>query len=256
MHRLPFPQTVIVIAIVSFVVALESSAQQVRRKPAAWDTCTFIEGTGDACAVGEKPRKFEEYLHTEWLRQPVNGFSVNSGLDRIQPNNNGFKATWREISVLGTSRIREVRYFLNDVEIPGALLLAERRDGLFAPLLKWSGDLPEPALYRFGGSSILVMTRNFGGNIPMFRTWAWTGTVSGPILLDIEQAQNDGVQKVAPGHASYNTGMDWDTLHIRTYAWPGEWPGKVGVHETVDIWFDLKDAKLIPKRVELSEPEA
>src|SRR5262244_1494419 len=107
MHRLPF-QTVIVIAILSFVVSLESSAQQVRRKPAVWDTCTFIEGKGDACAMGEKPRKFEDYLDTEWVRQPLDGFSVNSGLDRIKPNSSGFKASWREVGVLGTARIREV----------------------------------------------------------------------------------------------------------------------------------------------------
>jgi hypothetical protein len=85
----------------------------------------------------------------------------------------------------------------------------------------------------------------------MVQTWAWTETVAGPILLDIEQARNDAIQKVAPGHGSYSTFIDWDTLYTRTYAWPG----KVGVHETVDIWFDFKDAKLIPKRVELSEPD-
>jgi hypothetical protein len=254
MHRLPFLQTVMAIAILSFV-PWECSAQQVRRVPMAWDTCTFIEDTRNACTVGEKPRKFDEYLHTAWVRQAAYGFLVESKLDRIQPNENGFKATWREIAVLGTSRIREVSYFLNDVEMCAKVLSAERKHGLFAPLLKWCGDLPEPVLYRFGGSSVLVIARDFGGNIPMVQTWAWTETVAGPILLDIEQARNDAIQKVAPGHGSYSTFIDWDTLHTRTYAWTGEWPGKGGVHETVDIWFDFKDAKLIPNRVELSESD-
>ncbi len=255
MHRLPCLQTVIVIAIFNVVVPLRTSAQQVPREPMAWDTCTFIEGKGHRCVIGEKPRKFEEYLNTEWVRQPVDGFSINSGLDRIPQTQSGLKATWHEIGVLGTARIREVRYFLNDAPICAKVLLAERKDGLFAPLLKWCGDLPEPVLYRVGGSSVLVIARDFGGNIPMVQTWAWTDTVAGPILLDIEQARNDAVQKIAPGHGSYSTFIDWDTLHTRTYAWPGEWPGKVGVHETVDIWFELKDAKLIPKRVELLEPD-
>jgi hypothetical protein len=92
----------------------------------------------------------------QWVRQAAYGFLVESKLDRIQPNDNGFKATWREIAVLGTSRIREVSYFLNDVEMCAKVLLAERKDGLFAPLLKWCGDLPEPVLYRFGGSSVLL----------------------------------------------------------------------------------------------------
>ena len=88
----------------------------------------------------------------------------------------------------------------------------------------------------------------------MVSTWAWTATPTGPILLDLEEARADALQKVAPGHNSYSTAMDWDKLHIHTYAWTGERPPKPVVHKTVDIWFDFKDAKLIPKRVELSEP--
>jgi hypothetical protein len=235
------------------VVPLEIWTQDARREPVAWDTCTFIEGKWDRCSGGEKARKFEAYLQAEWLRQPVDGFSVNSGLDRIRPNDR-FTATWRDIGTLGTSRIREVRYIVDDGAIPGVVLLAERDDGLFAPLLKWTGGAPEPTLYRIGGSFVVVITRDFGGNIPMVRTWAWTGTAAGPILLDVEQAQAEALQKVAPGHNSYSTGIDWDTLHIGTWSWAGEWPRKPGVHESVDIWFDFKDAKLIPKRVELSEP--
>src|SRR5438552_3726889 len=179
MHRFPFASIVFVIAILFAVGPLQAWTQQVRREPAAWDTCTFIEGKGVFCVVGERPREFGDYLRTEWLRQPVDGFSVNSGLDRIQPNDSGFKATWREIGVLGTIRIREVRYVVGDVNMCAHVLLAERKDGLFAPLLKWCGDLPDPVLYQVGESSVLVTSRDFGGNIPMVSTWAWTATPTG-----------------------------------------------------------------------------
>jgi hypothetical protein len=168
MHRL-CPQTVIVIAILSFVVPLESSAQQARLEPMAWDTCTFIEGKGHRCVIGEKPRKFEDYLNTEWVRQPVDGFSVNSGLDRIPQNQSGFKANWREIGVLRTTRIREVRYFLNDVPVCVKVLLAERKDGLFAPLLKWCGDLPEPVLYRVADRPFSLSPGTLAGTFQWFR---------------------------------------------------------------------------------------
>src|SRR5438094_9668707 len=125
MRRLSLEPTVFVIAILFIAVPLEIWTQ-IQREPAAWDTCTFIEGKGNRCSAGEKPRKFEAYLQAEWLRQPLDGFfSVNSGLDRIQPNDR-FTATWREIGVLGTTRIHEIRYVVNDVAHCAHVLLAER----------------------------------------------------------------------------------------------------------------------------------
>lgn len=90
--------------------ARRQQTDEVRRKAAPGDTCTYVEGKGDFCRPGETARKFEEYLRPDWLKQPVDGFSVNTGLDRLQPKDR-FKATWREVGVLGSSRIRQVEYF-------------------------------------------------------------------------------------------------------------------------------------------------
>ena len=37
--------------------------------------------------------------------------------------------------------------------------------------------------------------------------------------------------------------------------WPGEWPGKASVRESAEIWFEIKDSKLVPKKVELTEKD-
>jgi hypothetical protein len=46
-----------------------------------------------------------------------------------------------------------------------------------------------------------------------------------------------------------------DTLHILTWSWPGEWTGKATVRESAEIWFEIKDSKLVPKKVELTEED-
>jgi hypothetical protein len=228
----------------SLLVAFGAKAQsteEARRKPVAWDTCTYVEGKGDSCKA-------------DWFKRPVDGFSVNTGLDRLQPKDR-FKATWREVGVLGSSRIRRVEYFVNDMPVGAYLLLAERKDGLFAPLLKWNGELPEIEAYRPGRAGVLGFSRNFGGNIPMFRTWAWTSSDAGPVQLDFEQTLRDAIQKISPAHSCYDTKFEWDTLHIQSYCWTGEWPGKPGVKDVIDMWFDFKDGKLVPQKVELRSGE-
>jgi hypothetical protein len=82
------------------------------RQPSPWDTCIYVEGKADFCRSGENARKFEAYLRPDWLKQPVDGFTVNTGLDRLQPRDT-FKATWREVGVLGSSRIRQMEYLVN-----------------------------------------------------------------------------------------------------------------------------------------------
>lgn len=229
-------------------------SNEVQRKPAPWDTCTYVEGKADICRAGETARKFEEFLRPDWLKQPVDGFTVNTGLDRLRPRDT-FRATWREAGVLGSSRIRVVEYLVNDMPAGAYLILAERKDGLFAPLLKWNGTLPEIKTFRPGPAGILGFSRDFGGNIPMVRTWAWTSTDAGPLLMDLDQSLRDAIQKVSAVHNCYNTEVEWETLHLRSWCWSGEWPGKVSVKGVIDVWFDFKDAKLVPGRVELRNTE-
>jgi hypothetical protein len=240
--------------IASLSGASPQQADAVRRQPAPWDTCIYVEGKADVCKPGESPRKFEEYLRSDWLKQPVDGFSFNTGLDRLQPKDR-FRAVWNEVGVLGASRIRQVDYLVNDSSVGAYLILAERRDGLFAPLLKWNGPLPEIKVYRPGPTGVLAFSRNFGGNIPMVRTWAWTFTAAAPLQLDLEQALGSAVQKVSSTHRCYDTEFEWETLHLLSWCWSGEWPGKPGVKDQINIWFDFKDGKLVPKQVELRNIE-
>jgi hypothetical protein len=252
MHKGCSSKRFIAVFIFNLVIAINSSAQQDHRDPVAWDTCVHIEGKTDFCVAGEKPRKFEDYLQAEWARQPLDGFSLNAGLDRVQPNDKTFKAEWREAGSLGTTKIREVRYSQNGFG-RGYVLLAERTDGLYAPLLKSDSSLPQPDLHHYGQASVLVFSLDYSGNVPTFLTLAWTDSKGGPIRLDIQKSRNDAIGLIAPGHSSYDSAVDWETLHVVTWSWPGEWPGKASVRETAEIWFEIKDSKLVPKKVQLSE---
>jgi hypothetical protein len=221
------------------------------RKPLPWDTCIYVEGKGDFCRMGEKPRKFEEYLRPDWLKEPVDGFSVNTGLDRLQPGKDILTAKWQDVGILGSGRIRQVEYFVNGQPMAASLILAERKDGLFVPLMKWNGELPEIQVYRPGESGIIGFSRDFGGNIPMVKTWAWTSSTGGPQRMDLQQALNDAIQKVSSIHGCYNMAFEWDTLHLDTWCWPGEWKGKPNATDRMNAWFDLIGEKLVPIRVEL-----
>jgi len=226
-----------------------------RRPPSAWDTCIYVDGKGELCRTGEMPRKFEEYLRLDWLKQPVDGFIVNTGLDRLQSNKDTFKASWREVGVLGSSRIRLVEYFVNGQSIGAYVILAERQDGLFAPLMKWSGTLPEIEVYRPGPAGVLGFSRDFGGNVPMVSTWAWTATNSGPRRLDMDQVLSAAIHKVSPVHSCYSTDFDWSNLHVLTWCWPGEYINKPSVKDEMNAWFEFQNGELVPKRVELRNIE-
>jgi hypothetical protein len=237
--------------------ALQTDAARRPRSP--WDTCIYVEGKGDYCGAGEKPRKFEEYLLPDWLKQPVDGFSVNTGLDRLQPGKDTFRASWSEVGVLASSRIRFVEYSVNDRPSGAFEILAGRNDGLYAPLMKWNGIKPEIKVYRSGPAGVIGFSRDFGGNVPMVTTWAWISTNSGPVQLELDQAIRDAIDKISPVFNCYSTEFDWSKLYLRTWCWPGEWPSKPGVKDGIEAWFDFKDGKLVPNRVELrnfEDPES
>ena len=218
----------------------------------AWETCSLTEGKGNSCAPGNPPRPFEEYLSPgAWANTSGDWFSGEFQFDIKQPETR-WKVVWADVGVLESHRIRQVRYNSGESSFAG-LLLAEKNSGVFAPLMKWSGNMPEPKVYKVEGSDVLEISQDFGGNIPMVQTWAWAWTERGPVRLDLAAAVNDAITKIAPGYAGYDTGIDWKTMHSRTWVWKGKYPGKVGVSDQLDTWFTLRRDKLTVKRVELRE---
>lgn len=111
--------------------------------------------------------------------------------------------------------------------------------------------MPDARLHVVGRENVLVIDRDFGGNVPMFMTWAWVWTAQGPMRIEVQKAIQEAIAKVAPGHQGYDTCVDWSDLSTETYSWgPRGYPGKVGVDERVNAWFELKGNRLIVKRVE------
>jgi hypothetical protein len=225
-------------------------AQQTPRKPEPWDTCTFIEGKGDYCNAADKARKFEDYLSIAWMFDPVDGFTVNTPFNYIKPAEHKINPGWQEMGRLGDNRVRSVRYLIEDAPGGAGVMLAERKDGLWIPLMK--GVPGETAVVRNG--TIIAISRDFGGNVPMVRTWAWTATDAGPMLINADEAPTNAIAKVGPGAwGCYGTEMEWDTLHNHTWCWLGEWINKGSGHYELNTWFELQGATLVPTRVVLKD---
>jgi hypothetical protein len=181
------------------------------------------------------------------LKARRDGFTAELGWD-LNQKGLPVKATWREIGRLGSHRIRTVRFSRGENGLAD-LLLAEGSTGIFTPLLKWSGTMRDPVVYGVGSASVLVIQKDFGGNVPMVSTWAWVWGSLGPIKLDVRRAVHGAIHKVAPGHTGYDTALDWDELYCITWTWPeDDYPGKIGVDETVEAWFDLVGTRLVVKR--------
>lgn len=60
--------------------------------------------------------------------------------------------------------------------------------------------MPDPRVVAVGRTNVLVIERDFGGNIPMVMTWAWVWTAKGPMRIEVEKAIQEAIAKVAPGH--------------------------------------------------------
>jgi hypothetical protein len=206
----------------------------------------MVEGKGgDTCEPGDRPRPFKEFLEPSlWAKDPQIGGEASYDLNQLQGK--PITAAWKEIGAFGTHHVRLVHFPFGDV------LLAEKSPGIFSPLMKWAGEMPTPALHKIGAESVLAMAKDFGGNVPMVQTWAWIWA-AGPVRLDVEGAIQLAIEKVAPGHSGYDTGIDFKTLQAITWTWAGDYPGKVGVSETIKMWFELKNAALFPTRVEYED---
>ena len=134
-------------------------------QPKAWETCSLTEGKGDSCSFADRPRLFEEFLVPGgWANTPGDSFSGEFQWDIEQPETKQFKVTWSEVGKMGSLRIRHVRY-TSSGSVFADLLLAESSGGAFIPLMKWSGQMPDAAIYEADGTNVLVISKDFGGNV-------------------------------------------------------------------------------------------
>src|SRR5262245_28096782 len=137
-----------------------------------WLTCSLTEGKGDSCSRGDEARPFEQFLTPgPWGNTLGDSFSGDFQFDLKQPETK-WRVTWSEVGKLSSHRIRQVRYLTGESSF-AALVLAEISTGVFAPLMKWSGQMPDPIVLTVGGTDVLHMRKDWGGNIPMVQTWTW-----------------------------------------------------------------------------------
>ena len=220
-------------------------AESITQSP--WQTCSLTEGKGDGCGPGDRPRAFREYLVPgDWAKSQRDSFSAEFQWDLKQSSLGALSNQWREVGSLQSHRIREVR-FLRAKDVIAGLVLAESSPGIFLPLMKWAGDMPQAEIFETG---VLVLQKDFGGNVPMVSTWAWVWTPNGPVRLDVSGAIQAAVQKAMPGWRGLETGLDWRTLEGRTFVWTGDQPGKLGMSGSVHAWFRLSGTSLAVDRVE------
>jgi hypothetical protein len=238
------------VALTWIFLPLLVQAQERLGQPSAWETCIFVEGKGDSCRTADKARKFEDYLRIDWTLDPVDGFTLNAGFNLIKPAEHKIQAKWQEVGKLGPSTIRKIIYVVDDVPTANSVIIAERNDGRWIPLMKAAGDFPQPSIFR--GGAVLATSMDFGGNIPQVAAWAWVWNGQAPMMIEVFNAIGDAVQKVAPGWGCYSTDMDWQMLHILTWCWQGEWRDKPSVRHEMNAWFKLENGKLLPERVVLS----
>lgn len=217
----------------------------------AWETCSLTDGKGDGCKPSDRPRPFREFLSPgPWAASIGRDWFTADFLFDVKEIGVTPTVNWRDICAFGRHRIREARYRNGEREFAG-LLLAESSRGIFSPLMKWSGRMPEPTLHTVSGGTIIVLERNLGGNVPMHNTWAWMWAQEAPFRIDVDSAIDDAIATLGEGYRGYDSGMNWDTLSFRTGVWQGSYPGKTGVSEQAEVWFALRDGALVVTRAQL-----
>jgi hypothetical protein len=232
-----------------FLMSTAAGSEELRRKAVPWDTCSLVDGKGGDCSASDPPRPFKEFLNPrELAKQPHDLFSAELRWD-LNQKGPPVKAVWHEVGILGSHRIRDVRYFEGE-SVLADVVLAESSSGIFSPLMKYSGEMPAPVIHRIGPAAVLLIQFDGSGNVPSVGTFAWVWGPVGPFRVDVRGAMQEAIHKVAPGHTGYDTGLDWKTLHCVIGTWPeGKYPGKIGVDETVEAWFQLDGTHLAVKRV-------
>jgi hypothetical protein len=173
----------------SFIAAvILHGAEAPKPSPPAWETCSIAEGKGNDCISGDPVQKFEEYLKIgRWTERPGDWFSAEFKWDVKDIGERNVKISWTELGSIRSHKIRHVRFQQGDHAFAG-LLLMERASGDFSALMKWAGDMPQPAIFDASGTEVLVLEKDFGGNMPMVITWAWIWHRNGPVRLDVDSA--------------------------------------------------------------------
>ena len=216
--------------------------------------------TGVGCAKFTA-RAFADYLSSSgWL--PVAGSSFRQEWDWLLSQHPGFPplSQWHETGNLGRIRIRQVDYTVGGVPLT-TLILAERTPGSYVPLLVLAGSVrdartPDNAIRirQAGAVSVLVFMQDFGGNVPMVKTWAWVWSSPGPVLVRVEDAVHEAIEKIAPGYVGYDMPLDWEHLRGDAPIWKeGKYVRKIDVHESVSIQFRLDGSRLIPVRIDYED---
>ena len=224
--------------------------------PRLWDSCDWVAGKGGGCYTANPSRPFQEYLQPDLMAMDkMSGIIGELAFDLH--NYPDMRAKWIELGELSEHRVRLIEYVATshrasaqEIKFAGFLVI-ERTPELFAPLFRWGGGpMPTPNVFTVSDQKVLVVTKDFGGNVPMVATWAWVWIGDGPMRIEVEKAVKEALTKVAPGHSGYDTGIDWSNLHVGTAAWgPDGYPGKIGVHEGMEAWFELDGNRLLVKRV-------
>lgn len=212
----------------------------------AW---TWIEGKGGECGASE-PAALDALNDAKYWLRSKDGFAGELGWD-VRSAKVQLTAFIEDLGALGVHDIKMIRYRAGQDEF-AVVLVARDNDGRYRALLKWSGNMPKAELHQTPYGKVLVVARDFGGNVPMVSTWAWAVTKAGLVRIDTRRAMQAALDKVSTNHGHYDTFFDWKSLCNVAGAWEGEYINKVSVNKTVNAWFRVETGRLVPKRVVLT----
>jgi len=237
----------------SVLLCIPVGAAEAVRKPKPWDVCVVVEGKVDECGAGGQAKPFIDFLDPGlWQKEPRDAFDGELKWDLEQAGGRELKTDWRELGLLGTVGVRAVRYLIGD-QPQAEVIIAERSPGLFAPLMKWSGNMPRADIHQEGRGAVLVMAKNWGGNRPSMEYWVWLREVQGPIRLDVNASVRQGISKVAPQfYSAGDISFDWQAFRCQTTV-GRDLNGKVAEAGQVKIWFALGPSGLVVKQAEFEE---
>jgi hypothetical protein len=229
------------------------------RKPMsdAWETCSITEGKEHGCLSSDAPRPFNDFLkRPASVQREGDWFTGDFMYDLLEIGEPNVETNWNEVGSMGSRRVRQVRFRSGSGSFAG-LVLIERENGMFSPVMKWSGDMPKPSMFQRGGTKILVLEKDFGGNMPMVSTWAWVWHRNGPVRLDLASAWKRAGGRIGPQHQVWAMGLKWNNLCATTFAWQGPYRGKAWTDtRTYEVCFVINGTSLQVKRVSpVKEPK-
>jgi hypothetical protein len=231
------------------------------RLQASSSTCYVEFGKPYTCKPILKARPFAAFLTPQgWGKHPSDDFakwfqfvlSVESGPAEL-------KMIWREVGMLGSFRIREVRFYRQNSGGDGTnvagIVVAEQAPDQYAPLFIWNSYLSTPfVILHSGGVPILFNSVNFSGNVPSYQYWIWTVTADGPVRLDFYKAMARTVGRVGKNYGCYSPDQaNWKTLEFGASCWTGPQPRKTEVHLRVSFRLAIRDATFVTESVKMKD---